>query len=70
LIKDNNFTIDTPEKAQAVVALIGLAISRGNAQHMLQAIDVLFQIAKSTDECVSLLLVANCLLELTTRYHQ
>eukprot|EP01098_Paradermamoeba_levis_P004559 TRINITY_DN1953_c0_g1_i4.p1 TRINITY_DN1953_c0_g1~~TRINITY_DN1953_c0_g1_i4.p1 ORF type:complete len:358 (-),score=88.26 TRINITY_DN1953_c0_g1_i4:280-1353(-) len=50
LIKKNNFVIDSEEKAQPVVALVGLALSRGNTQHLLLAIDVLFQIHKSSGQ--------------------
>lgn len=44
LIKNNDFAIDTPEKARAAVAFIGLAISRATPQYILQMVDVLFKI--------------------------
>jgi hypothetical protein len=46
LINSYNYQIDTEQKAQAVIALIALAISRGYAQHLLHVIDVLFQVHK------------------------
>jgi hypothetical protein len=44
LVASYNFQIDTEQKAQAAIALIGMAISRGYAQHLLQVVDVLFQV--------------------------
>jgi hypothetical protein len=47
LIQSQNYVVDTPEKAQAVAALVGLATSRGQARHLLQVIDVLFRIHRA-----------------------
>lgn len=46
LIKNNDFLIDSDEKSQAVLALVGVAISRGNAKDLLLVVDVLFNIYK------------------------
>lgn len=48
LVKSHNFILDSPEKAQAMVALVGLATSRGRARHLFQVIDILFQIHRAS----------------------
>jgi len=46
LIRDYEYRLDADHKAQAVTALIGLAVSRGDAHYLLRVIDVLFNIIK------------------------
>eukprot|EP00029_Vermamoeba_vermiformis_P008050 TRINITY_DN365_c0_g1_i7.p1 TRINITY_DN365_c0_g1~~TRINITY_DN365_c0_g1_i7.p1 ORF type:complete len:4455 (+),score=2004.27 TRINITY_DN365_c0_g1_i7:138-13502(+) len=48
LIRDYEYRVDADYKAQAVTALIGLAVSRGEAHYLLRVIDVLFNIVKRT----------------------
>lgn len=46
LIRDYEYRLDADYKAQSVTALIGLAVSRGEAHYLLRVIDVLFNIVK------------------------
>eukprot|EP01117_Protostelium_nocturnum_P005083 TRINITY_DN1838_c1_g1_i6.p1 TRINITY_DN1838_c1_g1~~TRINITY_DN1838_c1_g1_i6.p1 ORF type:complete len:4362 (-),score=1676.63 TRINITY_DN1838_c1_g1_i6:38-13123(-) len=50
LLKEDNYTIKNQEKAQAIIALVGLIISRGNAKDLLLLTDVLFQINNKSSE--------------------
>jgi hypothetical protein len=47
LIKQSNYLIDSPEKAQALIALVGLCISRAQAKDLLLVANVLFHTYKS-----------------------
>eukprot|EP01114_Cavostelium_apophysatum_P001689 TRINITY_DN1146_c0_g1_i2.p1 TRINITY_DN1146_c0_g1~~TRINITY_DN1146_c0_g1_i2.p1 ORF type:complete len:4271 (-),score=1642.72 TRINITY_DN1146_c0_g1_i2:54-12866(-) len=49
LVKGNDFVIDSEERAQAVAALVGLAVSRGNAKDLLLVANLLFQIFQKSN---------------------